>query len=48
MRINISLDEETKEKAQVVAKAWGFLGLSQLIRHMILSAWAGLGKDNQG
>jgi antitoxin component of RelBE/YafQ-DinJ toxin-antitoxin module len=42
MRINITLDDDTKAKARTLAKAWGFLGISTVIRHLIVRAWEDL------
>lgn len=47
MRTNIYLDPETKEKAKAVSKAWGFVSLSSLIRHLLIQAWNNLSEKEK-
>jgi len=47
MRTNIYLDTETKEKAKAVTKAWGFISLSSLIRHLLIQAWNNLSENEK-
>jgi len=46
-RFNIYMDEETKAKAKAVTKAWGFISLSSLIRHLLIQAWNNLSENEK-